>query len=368
MKDIKLCLASLFLASVFCCNAQELVRWTDGPLTWDSFQRVDSSQTKPFYPFFTLAKENKSIKANGILYKYLDICAAIDAGQSWVRTGEDTAGNLQQIQREFDLLEHIAEEYRTDFLFYNDPETNEYEAYFGIDKKRNFSEMAYIERFNAALEKIGKDGKAGEYPVSREPFDITRVPYQIEKGSNDALFSLLGILPMGYLSDQFEPAICFRAGYAHREGNHILSAEFTFGRTEFEYTLPLFTPPIKYDVNGTYLAYMGRFGGRILSIKKQGGCYISGGAGYTTWKYGDVFDDNAVGGFTLSQGVDVILPLRTTVNFIAKKPQQRDMNLHIRLAVDEMYWAAQKKIIPTISLSAGLDFGYRNITKALHQK
>ena len=41
------------------------------------------------------------------------------------------------------------------------------------------------------------------------------------------------------------------------------------------------------------------------------------------------------------------------------------MSLHFRLAVDEMYDAPQKILMPTICLSAGLDFGFRNITKVL---
>ena len=358
MKGIRLGITGLLLTAAFCCNAQDLVRWTDGPLTWERFQRIDSTQTDPFKVSYTLAKEKKRVKSDGVLYKYQDVTAAIDNQQSWVKTGEDTEANLQKIQHEFDLLQYFAEQCRTDYLFYKDTEFNYYENYFGIDTKRRLPETVYIERYRAAL------ASDQQYPVSREPFDITKVPCQIEKGSSDAIISLIDVIPTGELANHFGSAIGFRAGYGHREGKSLFSAELTVGHTGLN--LSNFNPFVvsAIGVKGAYIGLLARYG-RMLFPIKEGGFYLSGGAGYSCWKHGDVMSRAAFGGFTLSQGIDVIVPLRTTMNFISKTPQRREMSLHFRLAVDEMYDAPQKILMPTICLSAGLDFGFRNITKVL---
>lgn len=368
MKALRFCFVSLFLTGALCGNAQGILRWTDGPLTWERFQRVDSTQTDPYKATFSFSKENKKVKIDGILYKYMDVSAALDTGQCWVQTGKDTDENLQRLQKEFDLLQYFAERYRTDYLFHSSPElTNQHDAYFGTDKKHHLPEVVYIDGYRAALEAC-KNGKSYEdYHVSREPFDISKVPCQIEKGSSDAIISLVDVIPTGELANHFGPAVGFRAGYGHREGKSLFSAELTVGHTGLD--LSNFNPfrVSAIGVQGAHIGLMARYCGRLFPIK-EGGVYLSGGAGYSCWKHGDIMAHVAFGGITLSQGVDIIVPLQKTMNFVARKPQLRDMSLHFRLSVDEMYAAPQKLLAPTISLSAGLDFGYRNITKALPQK
>lgn len=367
MKGFRLGITGLLLTAAFCCNAQDLVRWTDGPLTWERFMRVDSTQTDPYWVSYTLAKENKQVKSGGILYKYQDVSAAIDIQQSWVKTGEDTDANLQKIQHEFDLLQYFAEQCRTDYLFYKDTEFNYYENYFGIDTKRRLPETLYIERYRAALASDQKDGTSADYPVSREPFDITSVPCQIEKGSSDALISLLGVFPSGYVATQFNPAYGFVTGYGYREGGNFYAAQLGIGLAGEKIVGYLTEARLPIIVEGAYIGALLRYGRRVLPIR-TGGLYLSAGVGYSCWKYGHLAGETISGGLTLTQGLDCIVPVRTTMNFIAKTPQRREMALHFRLAVDEMYDAARKKLMPTISLSAGLDFGFRNITKSLPQK
>ena len=362
-------LSLFFLISVMAlllplgCRAQFSRSWTEGPLTWDDFQLAGpdlADNPAASEASFSLLRENKVVKANGITYKYQDVTAAISPAQSWVKPGEQSAYNLQQRQQEFDILQFYADRYREDYMFYDDLRLDRYEMYFD-EVKHKLSESEYLEQYREALETFHRTGDASAWPVSREPFDITTYPVKMAPGASEGLFSLFTAVPVGDLGKIFKPIVGLSAGYGYREGRSLFSAEFAVA-TSVTFTNSG-TPAVgAFYVNATYVGIMGKYGYRILSADNVE-LSLFAGLGYSSWKAGAIMDKPVASGFTLSQGLRVDFPLHRTFNYLAKTPRVQDMGLLIRFYVDEMYVSRAKIFAPTINMSVGLNFGFRKLTR-----
>lgn len=353
------------LAPAVCCLGQGPRSWTSGPLTWNDFQiagpeRADTSATS--HVSFSLIRENKKVKTKGITYKYQDVSAAIDPKQSWVKAEGQNDRNLRKHQQEFDILQYYAERYREEYMFYTDPKTDRYENYFTREAKHKLDERDYLMQFKSTLEEYRKTGDANAYPVSREDFDITKYPYQLASGASEALFSLIVVVPMGYLAKSFSPAFGFSAGYGYREGKNFFRGDLSVGIIGFK---PEGYDPVyggSFSTRGSYLGLSAKYG-RILLSDDHINFSLFAGVGYTSWKEGNLISPPTASGLTLTEGLCMDLHLHRTVDFLAKTPQARDMSLQFRLYADEMYYAAQKTIIPTINFSVGLNIGFRKMSR-----
>ena len=183
--------AGILLFASLCCRAQFYRSWADGPLTRYDFQMPfpeNAGNVKDAYISLSLIRENKVVKSQDIVYKYQDIMASIIPGQSWISPEARTEATLARLQKEFDVFQHFASRYRDDYLFYNDLRQDQYENYFPETNKHKLPESWYLEQYRLAVQEIGNTGDASPYPVSREAFDITKVPCRIEEGSTRVLF------------------------------------------------------------------------------------------------------------------------------------------------------------------------------------
>ena len=361
MKKIALILFSSLVFAV-CSVGQNLRPWTAGPLTWDDFQApgyADSSATS--HAAFSLIRENKKIKTKGTIYKYRDIRAAIDPSQSWVKPEGKNDGELQARQQEFDILQYYATLYRDDFMFYDDTVMSPLENYFYAEAKHNLPVTAYMDQFKAAVEEFRKTGDASAYPVSREPFDITRYPCRIASGASESHIAFFTVIPTGVLSQTFTPASGFSAGYGYREGKGYFNADVYLGVVGLEFTgFDWRSGGGSFVTRGSYLGATAKYG-RILYSSGRVALSLFAGAGYTSWKKGALVSEPFVNGLTLTEGVCLDVHLRRTFDYLAKSPRARDMGLQFRLYADEMYYGAQNKVLPTFNISVGLNYDSRKL-------
>ena len=344
-------------------RAQIVRSWTEGPLTWNDFQMASpdlADNPAGSEASFSLMRENKVVKAGGITYKYQDVWATISPVQSWVRPGQQNADSLRQRQQEFDILQYFANRYREDYMFYDDLRVDRFEMYFD-EVKHKLSEAEYLEQYREALETFRKTGDASAWPVSREPFDITKYPAKMAPGASEGLFSLFTAVPIGDLGRLFSPIVGLSAGYGYQEGRSQFSAEFAVA-TSVTFT-GSGTPGVgAFYVNATYLSVMARYGYRVFTAGKADFSLFAG-LGYSSWKSGSIMDKPVASGFTLSEGLRVDIPLRRTFNYLAKTPRVQDMGLLIKLYADEMLVSRTKIFAPTINLSVGLNFGFRKLSR-----
>lgn len=350
----------LLLSAALPCGAQNTRPWTAGPLSWSEFSQVQGEDAAS-YASFSLMRENRIVKAKGISWKYQDVCAAFDPGQSWYNPWVARVADLQRHQQEFDILQHFAAQYRDDFLFYNDQQYHRFEEFLGDDEKGKLSEAAYLERYRAALDAFHATGDASPYPASREPFDITRFPVRMAAGSKVGHFSFLSVFPLGGLAQLFPPAFGFSGGLGYREGKSVLGLDLLYGICGLtiegdEAYKTIFT-------SGVYLGFLASYSRVLFSVGKAE-CSLFGGVGYTSWKKGVVMNHPLACGLTLSEGITADIPLHRTYNFLAKSPQAQDLGVRVKLYVDEMYVAAQKTVMPTVNLSVGVNFGFTKLSRA----
>ena len=356
--------AGILLLASLCCRAQFYRSWADGPLTRYDFQMPfpeNAGNVKDAYISLSLIRENKVVKSQDIVYKYQDIMASIIPGQSWISPEARTEATLARLQKEFDVFQHFASRYRDDYLFYNDLRQDQYENYFPETNKHKLPESWYLEQYRLAVQEIGKTGDASPYPVSREAFDITKVPCRIEEGSTRVLFYLISVFPGSALRREFEPAYGLSGGVAHREGKGMFGTELSIaavGPHNFGYD----ENGGSFDTKGAFLRFMAYYGRYLFSEGKMG-VNVFAGAGYSAWKPGLIIADPLFAGATLTQGVNLEFPLKKTMNFLAKKPQLQILNLNVKLYVDELYNASEKIIMPTFNLAVGLDYGWHLITR-----
>lgn len=346
-----------------CCRAQFSRSWTEGPLTWEDFRITDTEYadtSASSFASFSLIRTNRKVKANGITYKYQDVSAAIDPGQSWVKTGQANEENLKRHQEEFDILQYFATRYREDFLFYKDTKMYRFESNIDNETKHRLSEKAYLEQYHDAIETYRKTGDAILYPVSREPFDIVNHPRQVAEGALEGLLSPVLVFPLGDLGKAFRPAYGISAGFGYREGKTLLSADLTLAKSA---TTVLGS--VTSLANDYYASYLGAFinYGRALLSREKVNFSLCAGAGYSAWKEGTIFSRPTVSGLTLSQGIRIDLRLHRTINHLTQTPQARDTGLMFRLYVNEMYVAPRKIFTPTVNLSVGMNFGFRNLSR-----
>lgn len=366
MRKLLLLLVSCMGLGAACCGAQGLRSWTEGPLDWNDFQlagpeRADTSAVS--YASFSLIRENRKVKKEGITYKYQDVSAAIDPRQSWVKAEGRNDRNLQALQQEFDILQYYAALYQEDFMFYTDTRVDRFENYFEAESKHKLSEMAYLEQFQSAVEEFRRTGDASACPVSREPFDISKYPCQVASGASEMNISLISVFPTGDLARMFTPAVGFSAGYGYREGKNYFCADLSAGVIgldlqgfDFEYGGG------SYSVEGSYFSAAVKYG-RILFSSGRTAFSLFAGAGYTAWKEGHLLSKATVGGLTFTEGLCVDVHLHRTVNFLAKTPQAQDAGLQFRLYADEIYYAPGKIVTPTVNLGVGLHFGFRKLSR-----
>lgn len=354
------------LASSVCCVGQNLHSWTAGPLTWDDFQsagpdHADSSATS--YASFSLIRENKRVRTKGITYKYQDVTAAIVPPQSWVKPEGRTDRALRNHQQEFDILQYYATLYREDFMFYNDTLMYHFENYFDMGSKHRLSETAYLEQFRAAVETFRRTGEAGDYPVSREAFDITRYPCHIASDVSEAHFSLITVFPTGDLARIFSPSPGFSAGYGYREGKNYFSADLSLcvnGIWAGGYDA---LAGSRFAVRqGSYVGLSAKYG-RILLSPGRTTLSLFAGLGYSAWKEGHFITPATVKGATLTEGISLDIHLHRTFNYLAKTPRVKDTAFQLKLYADQLYLAAQGIFVPTFNVAVGLNVGYRKLSR-----
>ena len=343
---------SFFFLLLLGCRAQQLKLWTDGPLTWNDFEvagtgSIQSNESS--YAAFTLIRENKVVKTQGVTYKYQDMSAAVTRGMSWVKPGQMNDSNLARHQKEFDILQHFAEMYRDDFLFYNDPLSRRHEMWFDGNKDK-LSESYYLSLFKDALDEFHRTGDAGEYPVNPEPFDITKLAYSVPESSSELLVGLTTVIPVGVLSNYFDsPFVGPSLGYGFREGKNYFNGNLTVIET--------------FGISGSYLDLSARYG-RVLAANRKTDFSLFAGAGFAFWKDADLFRSTSLyKGPMLTQGISIDISLHKTVNFLSEVPQEREQKLQLKLYVNELYDIERDSFVPYIAMSAGINLGMKDISR-----
>lgn len=351
------------LASVACCFGQNVRSWTAGPLTWDDFsparlERADTSATS--YASFSLIRKDKTVRTKGVTYMYRDVTAALVPVQSWVKPEGRNDQALRNHQQEFDILQYFATLYRDDFMFYNDTLLYRYEDYFGNESKHRLVETVYMAKFKDAVAEFRRTGDASAYPVSREPFDITRFPFQVAPAALEAHIGFVSIFPTGDLARIYSPAHGFYTGFGYREGKDYFSADLSLSLAGA--LISGFDARDGSEFTATAAACLGFSAkyGRVLFSPWGTSLSVFAGVGYTSWV---LTVPETVKGATLTEGVCLDVPLHSTVNFLARRPRVQNLALQFKVYADEMYQAAQKIFVPTINVSAGLNIGYRKISK-----
>ena len=334
------------------CKAQQIKLWTDGPLTWYDFEvasPVMAQSDVSSFAAFTLVRENKTVKTNGITYKYQDVTAAITRNLSWVKSGQMTDANLQRHQKEFDILQYFANIYREDYLFYNDTLSRRHEMWFDGNKDK-LSEAEYLDLFNAAVEEFHRTGDASAYPVSNEPFDITKQSYSVTPDVKELQVLLTTLCPTGILTDYFYgPFVGFTFGYGIRERKNYYNCSLT--------TID------RLGAGGSYWDISAKYG-RILSSNSKTDFSLFAGAGFANWKEGIIVSKYPLfKGPSFTQGLSVDVLLHKTVNYLAEIPQEREQKLNLRLFINEMYDIENDLIIPYIGLAAGINLGMKNLSR-----
>lgn len=363
MKRIVLLLLSVCLGA-FCCRAQNLRSWTEGPLSWNDFRPAGPGQVEDpadSYAWFTLLRENKTVKVGEVTYKYQDVSAAIDPRYSWVKTGGMNDAELRRQQQEFDILQYYATQYRDDFMFYTDTRSDRFENYLPTESKHKLSERAYLDEFHSAIDRFRQTGDASAYLVSREVFDITKVPCQIASGASEGIFSLIAVNPTGDLAQLFSTAFGVSWGYGYREGKNYFVADLSLGVMGLSVEKGLMTKRVILS-SGSYLALAAKYG-RILFSVGNTDFSLFAGAGYTAWKEGSLVSKATVGGPAFTEGICLDYSFHRTFDFLAKKPSAKDLGLQFRAYVDELYVPAQKIVIPSINFALGINLGFRKLTR-----
>ncbi len=349
MRQVFTSILCLLLLAAAPGRAQELRKWSEGIPGWSGFQIADLTRAGSSFASFTMIKDKVKVVRDGVVYQYIDVTAAIDPFQSWVKADKMTDEELALIQQDFDLLEYFARSYRDDLLFETDRD--------GTQQKD------YIERFHNAQGRVREGESISRYALQPGVFDITKIPVAYAEHSSGASIGLFTGVPLGSLGRLLYPSAGVSAGYEFRRGKSIILLDAYLGIHSFKRRY--------YGLEGS------RMNSRLVSsaclsvqyglaLLTDGPWRLSASAGpcYSARFFNyDGKNVYPLGGIGLSEGISADYSFRRTMIFSTRRPECSDGALRIRLYCDQAWNGPQKNIIPTVNLSVGLHFDSRSISR-----
>ena len=347
----KLIFILLFLGSAALCPGQDkgLRIWPDTPTDWSGYQVVEPSREEPSFTSFTLYKEKKSFRKDGINYSYIDVTAAIRPAQSWVRSDAMTETELSSVRRDFDLLEFFALQYRDALLTTQD--------------KDGFLMIEYTRQFEDARERVRKGADLSAYSLPAAPFDITQLAWIRSDRSSGVFLGLGTRIPFGSLTRMISPAIGLDFGFERRWGRNAFLLGGTAGIHFLTYRY--------FDITGAWnnqhqtpsFAISAGYGRDLFSTEEL---RLSVHAGPAFGGY--VFSTNGAmgvlaGGPGLSEGLCLDYVISRSISFSGRSPEYSDTSLRFRLYSDQIWILGQNYFLPTLNLSVGIHFDSRLLSK-----
>ena len=345
-----LLLLPCLLLSALACRAQDKHTWAEGIRDWTGFQIAEPAREGDFHTSFTLLKERRTVRRDGVVYHYLDVTAAALPYQSWVKADAMTPAGLERIAQEFNLIEWFARQYRDERLFTRD--------------KDGARERDYIARFQAARDSLRLDADLlSRYPLGVEPFDITALPVQISDRSVGVSFGFFTGLPLGSLAHLLNPAVGLTLSYELRRDAHAFLLDASIGNSTFrrEY----------YGLNGAWMSRKGVLTfclsasySRDLVVSGPWRLSASAGPCYGVRLFSFEGNEAApLGGPGLSEGIALDYRFHRTLSFSTRHPEQSDVSVRLRLYTDQIWNGRQRNIIPSVNLGVGLHFDNRSLSR-----
>ena len=344
-KTILLC--TVILAQAICCRAQTTRTWTEGIHDWTGF-RVVPELEDPSRASFTLIPQKRTVTRDGVNYHYTDIVAAILPEQSQVRSDAVSEAELLRIRQEFDLLEYFARSLRGEMLFSGEEDL----------------EGRYISQFQQARKAFRKGEDVSAYALSREPFDITKVPYSPQGHSHALYFGPTAAVSLGGLAREvLNPVgIGCSLGYEFSFGKNFLQADISAANSQPKEKGGIWHTGWLTGTAVTCLMASVNYGRRLVS---SGPFRLSvcAGPAYEFRNLLRLKKAYHLGGPGISESISMDWRLSRSVGFGSRRPGITDTQLRFRLFSDQVWCLKQKKVTPSLNASICLFIEDRGISK-----
>ena len=333
---------SLFLlaAATLHAQAQQVRRWSEGLPDWAGFSIVEQADSASSFASFTFIKDDKVVRTPGVVYHYRDVAGALLTGMSWVRSDSMTEAELRSVRQDFDILEHFARMYRDEQLF------------------RKCSDKEFISRFHEACAQAEATGDYSQYRLSAEPFDITKVPYEVSGENRGTSISLFTNQPFGDQGRLLHPTAGVSLAYEIGQGPDAFQAEISAGLGLYKAQYQTFLRrPVPYI---SMFAYYRR------ELTQAGKWKISlfGGPGYAARRFMGHYQMRVtVSGPAVCEGICADLHVGRHVFFGPQRFVQSDHSVQVKLSASQIYNVSQGHLIPAVQISAGYSFMNREIRR-----
>lgn len=333
----------LLLSALLPGRAQDLRRWSEGIPDWSGFRVADEADSASSYASFTLIQEKKTVRIQGVTYHYRDVTSGLLPFNSWVKASAMNDDELAVVRRDFDLMEYFSRAYRDELLFTN-------------DKGREL-ERAYVARFRAAQEEARATGDYSKYALSPDPFDVSQVLYNVSERHLSESIGLFSNIPFGSQGRLVYPSVGLSMTLDFGRGRNGFQVEAGVGASLFRNRY--------VGLQRNVVPYIGVFAMYRRELFREGPWSFSvyGGPGYST----RLFDGMrlTVGGVSLCEGICADLYLGRSVILSVQHPEQNDRFLQLKLSLNQMYNAAQRKMVPSVNLTAAIRFQGSAITRRM---
>ena len=343
MKKFLLSLVLLLSSAMVCCWAQDVRRWGEGLPDWSGFRVADEADSPDYFVSFTLLRDKKVVRKDGVTYKYMDYTGAILPYMSWVKAEAMNEARLSVVRKDFDILEYYARILRDELLFT-----------FDKDKEK---EKEFNQRFQAAREAAHATGDYTKYMVARDSFDVSKIQYETAVFHHGVTVGLFSNIPFGDQGRLVYPSAGLAVVYefGHERGG--FQAEINVGASPFRRHY--------LGLNRKLVPYMSAFtlyrGEVARNDKWRFSLY--GGPGYSTRNFEEYDTRKPVGGLSFCGGVCADFLLGRTVSLSSRHPEQSNRFLQFKLSCNQMYNSRQRKVVPSVNLSAGLWFQSTSIKR-----
>ncbi len=343
MKRTLLPIIMLLYAGTLFCQAQDTRRWSEGIPDWSGFRITEAADSASSFASFTLLKDKKTVRTNGIVYRYMDVTGALLPYMSWVRSDSMNDIELASIRRDFDILEYYARAFREELLFVSD--------------RNGELERKYIKLFRDAQSEAHASGDYTRYALQREPFDISQVSYVTSGRDHGVSVGLFTNLPLGDQGRLVYPTPGVALAFDLGRGPGRFLAEINVGASPFRRHYQ--------GIRRKFVPYASLFVfyRRVVSRLDRWRFSLYGGPGYSLRDYQEDNFKTMVGGPSASEGVCADFFLGRSVSFTSSHPEQTDRFLQVKLSCNQLFNAKQGKIVPSINLSAGLWFQSSDIKR-----
>ena len=334
----------LLASSLYCCRAQDMRLWIDGPVSdWSGFQIAPADDSLSFFASYTLSKKRQRVRTTDAVYRYMDFSGAILPYMSRVKQEAMNASELAALQREFDILEYFARQYRDDLLFSTDT--------------RSLKENDYIARFREACKEACRTGDYSRYSLSRGQFDVSAISYETGARFTGITAGIFTDMPIGDQGRLLYPTAGLTLGIDRGRDRGSFDAQAQVGVSAYRKDY--------MDLRQSFVLYSSVFGLYRREIATVGPAKLSvhAGPGFAGRLFEAAGEYILVGGPSLREGLATDIYAGRTVVFSTGRPEQSDRFWRVILSLDQLYNLRTHKLFPAVNLAVGLWFQTRSITR-----